>query len=182
MYIHEAHDNAEMSGLCNKYFLKTTKDQKPCFICGKFGSSVLDAPDDFFFACLNHLKDSGFCTPIYVDVPATVEPPVKIATDEKEKELEKLKKEIEELKSQIGKSPNGKDKIGDTKADSKPSTTDDVKDKDKPKEPIKASTPTPPVRKIDHYQLHRSILYLREQQKLQQTRARAKLDLLKSLK
>lgn len=48
--------------LCNNYSLKIAKEQRPCFICGKFSNSVLDSSDDFFFICLSHTKDSGFCT------------------------------------------------------------------------------------------------------------------------
>ena len=128
--------------LSNSYSLKavSSKDQRPCFICGKFSSSVLDAPDDFFFVCLSHTKDTGFCTSLSDSVR------------EDGNEIVKSKKEITESKTQqINKS--------------------DSKDSQKDEAPSKIEGP--PI-----FKLHRSILFLREQEKSK----REKLNLLKNLK
>ena len=127
--------------LSNNYSLRTAKDQRPCFICGKFTSSVLDAPDDFFFICLSHPNDSGFCTVVTTTI-------IKSEAHE-DSEIDKLKMEISELKGQINKTDSKETDKQDTKIDG------------------------PKV-----YKLHRSILYLREQEKSK----KQKLNLLKSLK
>jgi hypothetical protein len=53
-----------MMSLENQYQLKRTADPKACFICGKSSEYVFDASDDFFYTCLNHVKDSAFCCPV----------------------------------------------------------------------------------------------------------------------
>ena len=96
--------------LSNNYSLRTAKDQRPCFICGKFASSVLDAPDDFFFICLSHCSDSGFCT-----VTTTI---IKSEAHE-DSEIDKLKMEISELKGQINKTDSKETDKQDTKIGSR---------------------------------------------------------------
>jgi hypothetical protein len=139
--------------LSNNYSLRTAKDQRPCFICGKFSSSVLDAPDDFFFVCLSHTKDSGFCSVSITQVETK-------AHDESEIEL--LKREISELKGQLNKSVSNE-------------LETDVKTKvvEEPKNNVVQQEPAKTV-----YKLHRSIVYLREQEKSKIER----LNLLKRLK
>ena len=123
--------------LSNSYSLKTAKDQRPCFICGKISSSVLDAPDDFFFVCLSHTKDGGFCTSSAVESA--------VGTG-RECEIEKLKREISELKA-----PKDKDL----------KESMDAKDvKEQKTEPKQTEGQGPKI-----YKLNRSILYLREQEK-----------------
>lgn len=139
--------------LSNNYSLRTAKDQRPCFICGKFSSSVLDAPDDFFFVCLSHTKDFGFCSVSITQVETK-------AHDESEIEL--LKREISELKGQLNKSVSNE-------------LETDVKTKvvEEPKNNVVQQEPAKTV-----YKLHRSIVYLREQEKSKIER----LNLLKRLK
>lgn len=134
--------------LSNFYSLRTAKDKRSCFICGKMSSAVLDAPDDFFFVCLSHLNDSGFCTSLVG--PA-------VSQTENNESSEKLKKDINDSKAQ-------KDK----------ESTDNL-------ESMESKNNSSEVVKIDgpkNYKLHRSILYLREQEKSK----KEKLNLLKSLK
>ncbi|KAI1360066.1 DUF1742-domain-containing protein [Xylaria arbuscula] len=66
---------------------------KGCEICYKPSTSVLITPDkqDFFYVCLVHLKDRGFCSPI-IDNDAIAARKKK----EMDEEVEKLKKEYEE--------------------------------------------------------------------------------------
>jgi len=134
--------------LSNNYSLRAAKDQRPCFICGKFSSSVLDAPDDFFFVCSSHLKDSGFCSVSEIST----------ATKTEFSEIEQLKKEISEMKRQ-GQSNEL-----------------EIESNNKSEEPKTATVILEPAKAV--YKLHRSILYLREQEKLK----KEKLNLLKKLK
>lgn len=79
--------------MSNNYSLRTTRDQRPCFVCGKLSSSVLDAPDDFFFICLSHTKDSSFCT-------IESSGPVKFVKNKAgEEEIATLKKEISKFQN-----------------------------------------------------------------------------------
>jgi hypothetical protein len=71
--------------LSNIYKLKTTKDPRACFICGKASTSVFDAHDDFFFVCPSHVKDAGFCTIINQPTPPSKEE----SESDKEKEDDK---------------------------------------------------------------------------------------------
>ncbi len=59
-------DPRRIMALENKYQFKRTAEAKPCFICGRSAEQVLDAADDFFYICASHVKDPGFCTPIYL--------------------------------------------------------------------------------------------------------------------
>ncbi len=129
--------------LSNNYSLRTTnvKDQKPCFICGKSSNSVLDAHDDFFFVCLSHTKDVGFCSEPDVAKVSALVPKHKSAED---KTTPKPSKDSEK-----------------TNPDPKPEAE---------------TVPEPP--KVFIYKLHRSILYLREEEK----KRKEKVNLLKSLK
>ncbi len=141
--------------LTNNYSLRTAKDQRPCFICGKFSSSVLDAPDDFFFICLSHTKDSSFCS--IITIPITPTGSNKVTADE-ESEIEKLKKEISDLKEQLNKK--------------------ETKETEAKTEEKKLETTAPPVPVVNVYKLHRSFLFMREEEKSK----KEKLNLLKSLK
>ncbi|KAI1421733.1 DUF1742-domain-containing protein [Xylaria sp. FL1777] len=66
---------------------------KGCEICFKPSTSVLITPDkqDFFYVCLAHLKDRGFCSPI-IDHDAVAAKKKK----EMDEEVEKVKREYEE--------------------------------------------------------------------------------------
>lgn len=147
-------DSDEEMPLSNKYRLKKSAEFRPCFICGKTSECVFDSEDDFFFVCLNHTKDTGFCTPVLVEVKPAVKP---------DDEVTKLKAEIETLKSQL----SAKDSKTETSSE-KPSEKTAEKTADrKDKEPVKVEEPK---REISHYQLHKSILYLREKQQEERKR------------
>jgi hypothetical protein len=48
----------------NLYTHRTASRESTCFICGKFTSAVFTHNDiDFFYVCLNHIKDPSFCKP-----------------------------------------------------------------------------------------------------------------------
>ena len=81
--------------LSNVYKLKSTKDPRACFICGKSSTSVFDALDDFFFVCPSHVKDNGFCTIINQPTPPSKE------ESESDKEKEDDKEGDECLKVEI---------------------------------------------------------------------------------
>ncbi|KAI1281536.1 DUF1742-domain-containing protein [Xylaria sp. FL0933] len=117
---------------------------KSCEICYKPSTSVLITPDkqDFFYVCLAHLKDRGFCSPI-IDHDAVAAAKKKKEMDE---EVEKLKKEYEEKQRKKKEKEAEKEKDSDKdkdKQDSKgkdegkgekkeePSTDDKGKSKDK---------------------------------------------------
>lgn len=151
--------------LSNSYSLKTTKDQqRPCFICGKSSSTVLDAVDDFFFVCLSHTRDNGFCTSESVGL-------------KKDTQTETLKKDTQSAGTKKDILPDGLNKDG---KDSKGPT--DSKDSKGPIDSIDGKGPSdskdsnadgPKI-----YKLHRAILFLREKEK----EKKVKLNLLKSLK
>lgn len=102
-----------------------------------------DSPQDWFYVCPAHLKDTGFCTP-KVD-QAAIEARKKRELDE---EVERVKKEYEEKQ----KKKKEKEEKGDKKEDKKDEKKDDKKDgadEDKQKiqdkaEPVSDSNPQPP--------------------------------------
>ena len=126
------------NSLSNNYHLRTTKDSKFCFVCGKTSNFVLDAPDDFFFVCLSHTKDSGFCTMIGEVIETDVE-------------IVKMNTENTELK--------GNEKLTESKLSL----------------PLPADVASG---NVCTYKLHRSILFLRVQEKAK----REKMNLLRKLK
>ena len=49
----------------NNYVHKTASKESACWVCGKFSSAVLTHHDiDWFYVCLNHIKDPAFCKPV----------------------------------------------------------------------------------------------------------------------
>ncbi|KAI0968032.1 DUF1742-domain-containing protein [Xylaria arbuscula] len=105
---------------------------KGCEICYKPSTSVLITPDkqDFFYVCLAHLKDRGFCSPI-IDQDA-------IAAKKKremDEEVERLKKEYEEKqrkkKEKEAEKEKEKDKDKDKETDKKDSKEKDDEKADK---------------------------------------------------
>ncbi|KAI9594815.1 AAA-ATPase Vps4-associated protein 1-domain-containing protein [Syncephalis fuscata] len=88
--------------LVNEYIGRTAKDEASCFICHRITTSVLTStkskPVDWFYCCLGHLKDTGFCkkqTPEAVNSSASST----AETETANKESEKKEKLPEPLKS-----------------------------------------------------------------------------------
>ncbi|KAI0513096.1 DUF1742-domain-containing protein [Xylaria bambusicola] len=112
---------------------------KACEICYKPSTSVLITPDkqDFFYVCLVHLKDRGFCSPI-IDNEAIAAKKKK----EMDEEVERLKKEYEEKqrKKKEKEAEKEKDKDKDNEKD-KQESKENEKEKDADKgEKKEAST------------------------------------------
>ncbi|GAO48466.1 DUF1742-domain-containing protein [Saitoella complicata NRRL Y-17804] len=135
----------------NLYHKRTAANDKPCFICKKFTTTVLITPDqsDFFYACNSHLSDTGFATPV-VD---------KEAEAKKAREAE-IEKEVERLKKKHAEKQLKKDKDTDKDADSdkKKDDTNNDKKEDKPSSPTATPTPAPDPRV---FTLHRQIYAMR---------------------
>ncbi|KAI0909401.1 VPS4-associated protein 1 [Ustulina deusta] len=121
---------------------------KGCEICFKPSTSVLITPDkqDFFYVCLAHLQDRGFCSPI-IDHDAVAAKRKK----EMDEEVERLKREYEEKqrKKKEKEAEKGKDQDkekdkkddqekGDDKGEKKEDSTSDDKGKSKQKSPAEA--------------------------------------------
>ncbi|KAL8718720.1 MAG: hypothetical protein Q9225_004184 [Loekoesia sp. 1 TL-2023] len=104
---------------------------KPCDICYKPTTSVLITPDqkDYFYICLGHLKDRGFCTPV-IDA---AEAAAKKKKEELDREIELIKKEYEEKikKRKKSKESKQKEKSSNTSKDDKAgNSNDNNKDED----------------------------------------------------
>ncbi|KAK3988782.1 VPS4-associated protein 1 [Cladorrhinum sp. PSN332] len=99
---------------------------KSCEICFKPSTSVLITDDnkDWFYVCLGHLKDKGFCTP-KID-HAAIEARKK---KELEDEIERVKKEYEERQKKKKEKEKKDDKDKD-KDKEKGNDNDKEKDKD----------------------------------------------------
>ncbi|KAF1928590.1 DUF1742-domain-containing protein [Didymella exigua CBS 183.55] len=114
---------------------------KPCNICYKPTSSVLITPNnkDFFYVCIGHLSDRGFCQPDADEVKEMTERKKK---EEMDREIEKVKKEYEEkqrIKKEKRKAKD-KDKDKETKSNEEEEDKKDEKAKDeKIKELTKSS-------------------------------------------
>ncbi|KAF2199687.1 DUF1742-domain-containing protein [Delitschia confertaspora ATCC 74209] len=103
---------------------------KPCWICYKPTSSVLITPDnkDFFYICVGHLKDKGFCQPDAAEAAAVAAK----KKEELEQEIRKVVKEYEEKKQRKKEKQKEKDKGKDkeSKEDKKKSEDEDKKDQE----------------------------------------------------
>ncbi|KAL1655225.1 hypothetical protein SLS61_002109 [Didymella pomorum] len=114
---------------------------KPCNICFKPTSSVLITPNnkDFFYVCIGHLSDRGFCQP---DADEAKELTERKKKEEMDREIEKVKKEYEEkqrIKKEKRKAKD-KDKDKETKSNEEEEDKKDEKAKDdKIKELTKSS-------------------------------------------
>ncbi|KAL9125306.1 MAG: hypothetical protein Q9217_005475 [Psora testacea] len=86
------------------------RSAKACDICYKPTSRVLITPDnkDFFYLCLGHLKDRGFCSPLIDEAEAAA----KKRKEEMEREIEIVKREYEvkPLKETKDEERKGKEK------------------------------------------------------------------------
>lgn len=109
-----------------------------CFVCSKFGTTVLRNDADWFYACKNHLADTSFCKPNFKEIPPAA--PTTAATS-KEQEPDKNDKQQDEK---------------NRKEDS------DLKKKNTETSAVKKEEMT---KVIVNYSIHSSFLYLRENQK-----------------
>ncbi|KAF1960203.1 DUF1742-domain-containing protein [Byssothecium circinans] len=100
--------------------------RKACWICYKPTASVFITPDnkDFFYICVGHLSDKGFCQP---DADEAAAAAARKKKEELDREIEKVKKEYDE-----------KQKLKKEKRKEKDKGKDKDKDKDKDKEEKKA--------------------------------------------
>ncbi|KAI1388962.1 DUF1742-domain-containing protein [Hypoxylon trugodes] len=119
---------------------------KACEVCYKPSTSVLITPEnkDFFYVCIGHIKDRGFCTPI-IDQEAVAAKKKK----EMEEEIERAKKEYEEKqrkkREKESKSGEETDKAKDAKDnEEKDSKKAEKKDDPKPDSKDKADDNTSP--------------------------------------
>lgn len=78
------------------------------------GVSVLTSAQDFFYVCVGHLKDRGFCSPI-IDEAAVAAKKKK----EMEAEVERVKLEFEEKQKKKKEKEKEKDKDQDKTKDDK---------------------------------------------------------------
>lgn len=116
---------------------------KPCEICYKPTTSVLITPDskvrrlwkplepqlicqDFFYACLGHTKDRGFCSPIIDEAEAAA----RKKKEDLDREIEAIKQEYEEKLKRKKKNKDSKEKGKEKdkeKSGTKDSEDDDAK-------------------------------------------------------
>ncbi|CAJ2511691.1 Uu.00g073160.m01.CDS01 [Anthostomella pinea] len=119
---------------------------KGCELCYKPSTSVLVTPEnkDFFYVCVGHLKEKGFCSPI-IDHEA-------IAAKKKEmdEEIERVKKEYEDKQRKKNEKQaekendkkDGKDKDGEIDTQKEEKT--EKKDESKPENEDKGDVKSPP--------------------------------------
>ncbi|KAF2737304.1 DUF1742-domain-containing protein, partial [Polyplosphaeria fusca] len=102
---------------------------KACWICYKPSSSVLITPDnkDFFYLCIGHLKDRGFCVP---DADEAAAAAARTKQMELDREIEKVKKEYEERQARKREKRKEKDKDKDKDKDKGSKKQDEEEDKD----------------------------------------------------
>ncbi|KAL1597360.1 hypothetical protein SLS59_007389 [Nothophoma quercina] len=138
---------------------------KPCNICFKPTSSVLITPNnkDFFYVCIGHLSDRGFCQPDAEEAASITERKNK---EEMDREIEKVKKEYEEkqkLKKEKRKAKDKeKEKDKETKSNEEEEDKKDEKAKDdKIKELTKSSESATAEPSARIYHLNKSFFQMR---------------------
>lgn len=169
--------------LQNSYSLRTSQQDRPCFICNRFSNAVLTTDGlspDWFYICRPHLDDRGFCSVI-----GGVPPPPSLSLDAPRKNDKKksyspdVKPEsnsVTDLVTGIG-SGIWNTLTGAKKEEEKKDNKKDDKDDKKDDEEGKKSKPPPlsptiaPTRTVSSppaqprkYILHRDIFYLREKE------------------
>ncbi|OCL01774.1 DUF1742-domain-containing protein [Glonium stellatum] len=99
---------------------------KACWICYKPSTSVLITPDnkDFFYICVGHLKDRGFCQADADEVAAAT---AKKRQEDLDREIEKVKQEYEEKQKRKKEKRKQKEKDKDKDEDSKKQDADSKK-------------------------------------------------------
>ncbi|KAI2632129.1 DUF1742-domain-containing protein [Hypoxylon sp. NC1633] len=121
---------------------------KACEVCFKPSTSVLVTPEnkDFFYVCVSHLKDRGFCSPI-IDHDAIAAKKKKEMDDE----LDRVKKEYEERLRKKGKDSKQSEDKEKEKEKEKPKENEEKdskkpeKDEPKPNDKDKTSDDKPPT-------------------------------------
>ncbi|KAF1849970.1 DUF1742-domain-containing protein [Cucurbitaria berberidis CBS 394.84] len=117
----------------NTWHLRRVADNasKACWICYKPSTSVLITPNnkDFFYICVGHLSDRGFCQPDADEATAIAAQKKK---DELDREIETVKKEYEEKQKLKREKRKGKDK--DKEKDVKGKEEDEDKQDEKAKD------------------------------------------------
>lgn len=163
-----------MSPMENRYLHRTAKSESSCFICGKFTTAVLASSDDFFYVCVNHIKDSSFCKCLNPPPPEPTEEEKKkkAAEEKKKKEKEEKMKKLEEEAKEKKKEEEAKDKKKE------PEEVQEEKKIEKIEEETKA-----PVKKPEPlvYALHNSFIYLRQKSKQDKIAAEKRKVVLQTL-
>ncbi|EZF26676.1 hypothetical protein H112_01222 [Trichophyton rubrum D6] len=151
--------------LQNRWHLRRVADTsaKSCLICYKPSTSVLVTPDskDFFYVCLIHLKDKGFCSPLIDEEEVAA----KKRKEEMDREIEKVKKQYEEKqrrkrdKEKDGEKTDDKKKADDEEESKKAEKErdDKIKSIQNAASPLDASTDDMP--RI--YSLHKNFYQMR---------------------
>lgn len=121
---------------------------KACWICYKPSTSVLITPDnkvrpprsgcslaskycqDFFYTCIGHLSDRGFCQP---DADEAAAAAAREKKEELDREIEKVKKEYEEKQKIKREKRKAKEKEKDKEDKEKASKNEEEEDKDEEK-------------------------------------------------
>ncbi|KAG9197908.1 hypothetical protein B5807_03613 [Epicoccum nigrum] len=113
---------------------------KPCNICFKPTSSVLITPNnkDFFYVCVGHLSDRGFCQPDADEAAGIAERKKK---EDMDREIEAVKKEYEEKQRLKKEKRKAKDKDKD-KETKKAEDEEDKKDEKAKEDKIKELSKT----------------------------------------
>jgi len=153
----------------NRYHLRHTAQEKPCYICMKGTRVVLITPDskDWFYACKGHLTDRNFASPV-VDT----EEEARIA---KEKEIAKIKKEWEEKQATKAKA----------KAETSQGTAQDSTNKNNSEEKVEEKcdemSKEDKIKEHRVYILHREVYGMRTNRIKQAQHARKVQEAYKSL-
>lgn len=106
---------------------------KACWICYKPSASVLITPDnkDFFYICVGHLSDRGFCQPDADEVAAAA---ARKKKEELDREIELVKKEYEEKQKTKREKRKAKEKEKEKDKDAKKADEDEDRDDEKVKD------------------------------------------------
>ncbi|CAO2658779.1 Nn.00g065020.m01.CDS01 [Neocucurbitaria sp. VM-36] len=112
----------------NTWHLRRVADNasKACWICYKPSTSVLITPNnkDFFYTCVGHLSDRGFCQPDADEAAAIAAQKKK---EELDREIEAVKKEYDDKQKLKREKRKGKDKEKEKDKDVK--STEEAEDK-----------------------------------------------------
>jgi AAA-ATPase Vps4-associated protein 1 len=176
--------------LQNSYTVRIATQERPCFVCNKFTTTVLTSEDgasDWFYVCMPHLADTSFCR--VVGLPAQAPPSPKSSKNKNDKAKTDNPAENNSVTSFVSsvssvasglwntiaskkdeEEPNAlEEKKGDKKQDN---DNDNDANTDKAKKPntlpgsfsaLPAGAPSPVITPTKpKYILHRDIFYLRE--------------------
>ncbi|PSN63859.1 DUF1742-domain-containing protein [Corynespora cassiicola Philippines] len=108
---------------------------KACWVCYKPSTNVMITPDnkDFFYICVGHLSDRGFCQPDADEVAAAA---ARQKKEDLEREIEIVKKEYEERqkRKREKRKEKEKDKDKEKEKDSKKEEEEEDKADEKAKD------------------------------------------------